>query len=131
MIRQRKGIIFIESELLQLTDEYKVIEPDVTKINQSSVEIILPDFVPQFNTPEFKNRLNLFLQSSLPIQITYAVHFVNAIQLAKIIPVFCNWYNALIYNYKEESTDLQNNQIAINTTALNNLITEIYADEKK
>jgi hypothetical protein len=141
MIQQCKGFIFIETGLFQLTDDYKIAAVSTTNNNQnaasvySAVEIILPDFIPQFTTPEFKSRLDLFLQNALPVQISYTLHFVNAIQLAKIIPVFCSWYNALMYTYKDDSTDLQNNQIAANTVALTNLITEIYAeinaDEKK
>jgi hypothetical protein len=137
MIQQCKGLIFIETGLFQLADDYKIAAVSTADNNQntasiySAVEIILPDFIPQFNTPGFKNRLDLFMQNALPVQISYTLHFVNAIQLAKIIPVFCSWYNALMYTYKDDSTDLQNNQIAANTIALTNLITDIYAHEKK
>ena len=68
----------------------------------SRVEIILPAFIPQFNTMAFQNRLNLFLQNEFPAQINYRCHFVTPGFLKELIPVFASWHNTLVYDTDSE-----------------------------
>lgn len=92
MIQQRKGIIFLENNLLLQSPQVAA-----SMTLDTEVVLIFPDFIPQFNTAQFKNRLDLFLQNTLPVQLPYKYHFVNAGMLEKIIPAFINWHNNLIY----------------------------------
>jgi len=69
------------------------------------VEIIFPAFIPQFSTQAFKNRLNLFLQNELPVQITYGCHFIPPKLLEELIPVFASWHNTLVYDVNNELCD--------------------------
>lgn len=91
MIRQRKGLIFIETSMLKHQAE------DQSPTSDNEVILIFPDFIPALNTWEFKNRLDLFLQNMLPVQVSYAYRFVNAAQLKNCIDAYTSWHNGLLY----------------------------------
>ena len=71
---------------------------DTFPIFKSDVEIIFPEFICQSDKEEFKNRLDLFLQNTLPVQVSYELHFIGGDQLKVFIPAFINWHNSLVYN---------------------------------
>ncbi len=57
--------------------------------------LFFPDFVPQFTQPDFTSRMNVFLDSSLPVHIEAAVSIITSDQLTELILKFCNWRNSL------------------------------------
>ena len=78
----------------------------------NKLEIILPAFVPQINKPAFTNRLNFFLKNTLPVQLDFNCHFVDADTLGKLIPAFTDWHNALIYDDKGHVPDAERSKTA-------------------
>lgn len=88
MIQQRKGMFLIETCLL-----LQVLGPGFTF--DCDIFIILPAFVPPFNTQAFSNRLGLLLQCSLPLQCNYSIKFLDVPALQAMIIAFTNWYNLL------------------------------------
>jgi hypothetical protein len=83
------------------TESFEIERFDEFPIFKSDVEIIFPAFIDQSNTDEFKNRLDLFLQNTLPVQVEYECHFIGSDQLTVFIAAFVNWHNSLIYNDKK------------------------------
>lgn len=84
-----------------------------------TITLLFPDYIPYFNTDYFKNRLDTFLENTLPIEVSYSYRFVNQETLNSFIPAYTDWYNNLIYNnsaYKK-TTDT--------ATALFNIINNI------
>jgi hypothetical protein len=94
----------------------------VGPVLNSSLKLVFPKFIPQLNTPEFKERLNFFLQTTLPVSVPYQCYFVDAHELEKLIPVFVGWHNSLIYNNKKR---LFNNQQRVCSQDLALLLTKI------
>jgi len=97
MIRQRKGMLFFETGLL-----FEFGGPETLKFRndpafENSVQLLLPAFIDSLNTPEFKARLDLFLESSLPVQIDCKCRFVESDDLVRLIPAFVKWHNLLVY----------------------------------
>jgi hypothetical protein len=84
----------------------------------NKLEVILPGFVPQINTPAFTNRMNFFLTNMLPVQLNFNCHFVDADMIQKLIPAFANWHNALIYDDREQAPDTKRRQTAAILAAL-------------
>jgi hypothetical protein len=74
-------------------DEFPIFENDL--------ELIFPAFINEVSSAEFTNRLDVFLQSSLPVQVSYGYHFIGDNQLEAFIPAFVHCHNQLIYNYKQ------------------------------
>lgn len=69
--------------------------------NSESIEtitLLFPDYIPYFNTDYFKNRLDTFLENTLPIEVSYNYRFINQETLNSFIPAYIDWYNNLIYN---------------------------------
>ncbi len=71
-------------------------------IFNNTVLFIFPDFIPDLNTQKFKNRLNVFLESELPVQIGPKVLFLCKDVLEKLIPEYVLWYNNLLYDVKTD-----------------------------
>lgn len=82
------------------------------KLFDNKLEIIFPAFIPQFNTPAFKNRLNFFLQNALPVQLDFSCYFAKADFLGRAIPAFANWHNALRYDDKGPAPEAERGQTA-------------------
>lgn len=96
LITNRKGFIFIETALLN--NDINGEGPgagSAIPVNEG-VELIFPAFIPGLNTPRFRSRLDLFLQTMLPVQITYKYRFADEAQMEKCITDFANWHNSLI-----------------------------------
>ncbi len=70
-------------------------------IFNNTVVCIFPDFISQFATVAFQNRVRFFLENELPVQVTSRCYFINSIMLERLIPEFVNWHNNLIYQSEE------------------------------
>ncbi|NQY29153.1 MAG: hypothetical protein HRT69_06750 [Flavobacteriaceae bacterium] len=86
-------------------------------IFQYSEMLFFPDFVPQFTQVNFTSRINIFLESILPVYVETSVNAISSIQLKKLIPKFCNWRNSL---RKVEVTEEEQlvNELELEKTAL-------------
>jgi hypothetical protein len=107
LIMNRRGILFIETGLLH----YCVNDPKFggnanadEVVTDNTLLIIIPAFIPSLNTEEFKKRLDIFLQYSLPINLTtnaspqgYSVHYAETKLLEKLIPAFGAWQTDMRY----------------------------------
>jgi hypothetical protein len=90
----------------------------------NGVELIFPSFIPQLNSVDFRNRLDLFLQNNLPVQVSYKCHFVSSDILKNLITVFTDWHNDIAYSDKVITNDIT----TLNTQhagTLTSLLTEI------
>jgi hypothetical protein len=105
MIQQRRGVICIETGLLQYFLNNKA--PEETTSNE--VVLIFPSFTLQqmnttpleFNTISFRNRLNLFLENSLPVSMPFQYYVADEDAMQEIIPAYATWINSLRFLYKE------------------------------
>ena len=95
----------------------------------NGVELLLPSFIPQFSTIEFSNRLDLFLQDTLPVYIGAKLRLADNDKLKLIIPAFAAWHNSLLYKDAEngEVDDTQQQRQFAGTLA--GLITAIKPSE--
>ncbi len=66
--------------------------------NSKDLNFIFPSYIPQFSSVAFKQRVELFLQENLPVNIRYRVYYPSYNELKKIIPAFANFYNAIRSN---------------------------------
>jgi hypothetical protein len=73
-----------------------------TKIFKKTVLLLFPDFIPLFQTPEFKKRLKQFLKINLAVNVTYECFFLNSQQLEGFIPNYIHWYESLRYKDNSE-----------------------------
>ncbi|QHS56453.1 hypothetical protein GWR56_13230 [Mucilaginibacter sp. 14171R-50] len=73
---------------------------DEFPVFKSDVEFIFPDFILPTDKPAFEKRIQYFLQQSLPVHLTYDVHFLGTEQLEAFIPAFVYWHNQLIFKPK-------------------------------
>lgn len=100
MIRHRRGLILIETGFL-----FHFADPASYPVMNNQVELIFPDFIPQFKTEDFKNRLKIFLQAEMPVQVVCNCRFVDSGTLKKLIPAFVHWHNNLRYHEKKQFPD--------------------------
>ena len=119
MIRHRRGLIFMETGFL-----YNLADPDNYPVLNNEVELIFPGFMPQLYSSEFNDRLTLFLQDSLPAQVTYSIRFVDTELLEKLILAFVQWHNGLIYRDKNQPWGKPLNVCAKELVAVLNEITK-------
>lgn len=63
----------------------------------------------QFNSPAFKQSLELFLENELPCETQAEVYLANASDLIALIPAFTAWHNSLLYYYPNPTVDSQPN----------------------
>ncbi|WP_163411030.1 hypothetical protein [Flavobacterium ajazii] len=81
-----------------------------SKIFKKSTFLILPNFIPLFQTAEFKKRLKQFLKINLPVNVSCECLFLSSQELESFIPDYMFWYESL--RYKNESipikTDYEN-----------------------
>ncbi|AXG74376.1 hypothetical protein DVK85_09085 [Flavobacterium arcticum] len=105
IITQRQGFIFIELPLLLKTVYGNDIINKTENIlecqfDSNSVLLIFPDFVPEFITDDFSNRVALFMQDTLPVHIDYNYVTTGWELLTEIIVAFSDWHNSLRYSPK-------------------------------
>lgn len=67
---------------------------------------IFPNFIPEFMTPEWENRLGYFMDSQLPLHVSQHTMYLSAENLQTLIPSYISWYNSNIYsaNKKNKTT---------------------------
>lgn len=68
------------------------------KINylfESDLLLVFPDTI---KTPGFNDRLDLFMQSSLPVTVNWNLEFADVKTLKKLIPVFSKWHESLRFH---------------------------------
>ncbi|MBI3134479.1 MAG: hypothetical protein HYZ14_07350 [Bacteroidetes bacterium] len=99
MIEERRGVIFVETNLLMQALDAQGNAYAQKPLFQYDVVILLPDFIQPFTTAAFRNRLNYFLQTSLPAYTSAATALVSVDNLATIIPAFVNYHNTLIFKH--------------------------------
>lgn len=63
----------------------------------NGVELFFPDFIGQFTTSEFDERIHLFMACTLPVTVKFNYHLVRSEELALIIPLYVAWYESLRY----------------------------------
>ncbi len=57
--------------------------------------LVFPDYVNGINSPEFNERLNLFLEDTLPVQVTYSTLCLSAIEMEILIQLYVAWHNSI------------------------------------
>lgn len=65
---------------------------------KDTIELVFPDFIPVFTTPAFKERLDLFFNNTLPIELSFTFRLANQEQLTNMIPAYVEWHNSMVYN---------------------------------
>jgi hypothetical protein len=100
MIEQRRGFIFIETSLLNYHTQ-KTEQEITSALPPNELIFLFPSFITTLRSAAFLSRLDFFLQNEMPVRLTCQYHFLDAAQLQKIIPVFTDWHNCLIYNDPE------------------------------
>jgi hypothetical protein len=113
MITERRGLVIIETGLLQSFS--------TVPSNGEQVVLIFPAFIPQFNTETFKSRLELFLQETMPVQVSYRCLFLSNNMLEVLIIEFADWHNELI----NLSTAAANTRLVASASSLMEVINEI------
>ena len=98
-------------------------------IFQYSSMLFFPDFVAQFTQVDFTTRMDIFLESMLPVHMETTVNTISGTQLNKLIPKFCNWRNNLrkVGATKEE---LLENELELEKTALELIALLIEIDDE-
>jgi hypothetical protein len=69
---------------------------------QNTLLYIFPDFIPDFKTSEWKQRLSYFLESQVPLHVQIQPVYANAKRLETLIPLYTTWYNAMLYKATKE-----------------------------
>lgn len=108
LVHQRRGLVMIEASLLQ-----HFIKNPVNKFRGDDILLFFPSFIPHFMTKGFQERLDHFLQHSLPIGISYKNYFVDSNTLLQLIPVYGKWLNSIRYNPHEKIDGSQDNSIKL------------------
>ena len=57
--------------------------------------LIFPDYVDSFTDLHFETRLELLLESTVPVQVSHKFLKASVSELSDLIPKFCDWRNAL------------------------------------
>lgn len=119
MITERKGLVMIETALLL---PYTTLPPGTTQ-----VVLIFPAFIPQLNTVAFKDRLALFLQENMPVQVSYSCYFLSSTMLEILIMAFADWHNGMIYpSDPAADTNPVSNADSL-TQIIHQITTDVYA----
>lgn len=104
-MEKRCGIILIETGLLlqrllsAAGRDATEMPPDATllgqHIGQTDLLLVFPDFIPQFQGVEFRNRLSLFLDDNLPADLTCLPIYLGSLALEEVIPNFIAWHDSM------------------------------------
>ncbi len=98
MIRQRKGLFYIETSLLAkcLGDDTELENYWIFNFDTLTV---FPNYIETLQTNEFQTRLSLFEEASLPPNVVNKVLYADGPQMALLIFSFTFWHNAMTYNW--------------------------------
>jgi len=99
------------------------------KFFDHNIELIFPAFVfPEEIRVVFKQRLDIFLQNTLPVQVTCKCHFVDADVLEPLIEAYMGWHDTLIFTEEKPTSQIPiKNYAAI----LTELLIKINLDENE
>lgn len=67
-------------------------------ILQDLLHLFVPDYLSFFSESVFTNTLDHFMADSIAPHIGYRLYMLNTEQLERLIAVFSQWYNSLIFN---------------------------------
>jgi hypothetical protein len=123
MISQRRGMILIETGLVYQYSKSDFLANPPAKFD-NHIMIVFPEFIRTLNNQDFKNRLELFLENTLPVRMTYHYYFAGHELLARLIPLYARWHNCLAYDAKHE-LHLNYTALEESATALIPLLAEI------
>jgi hypothetical protein len=101
LIHQRRGLILIETRLLfrgYSGPEAERPSQSCLKTDIPDLVLVFPDFVPQVNSPAFKQSLAVFMEESLAADLSYRDIRLTQEELVSFIPAFALFHNQLIYN---------------------------------
>lgn len=120
LISERRGLILVENCVLRHT---KASMPEMYRNDRKSddsgtgITLLLPGFIPELNTPAFRERLQLYLDNTLPVSVPYRCFFISGEMMVRVIPAFARWFNSLKYikgktarvkGTKEKATEFSN-----------------------
>jgi hypothetical protein len=112
LTQQRRGSIVIETAVLNYFFNRQTVE---AKVNDADdLLFFFPSFIPHFMTPGFRQRLNYFLQHSLPVGISFDIYFISSDTLLNLIPAWGNWINSIRHNNKNEDRSQQSSAKLMN-----------------
>ncbi|MBC8754340.1 hypothetical protein H2O64_06635 [Kordia sp. YSTF-M3] len=66
---------------------------------------IFPDFIKDFSTSTWQQRLSYFMECQLPIELQANPLYATVENMQTLIPLYVSWFNANIYNATTESYD--------------------------
>lgn len=89
------------------------------------VFLFFPDFIAQFKTPAFDRRLNVFLESFLPVQVQYEYFHMDKIELEVLRVLFTLWHNSLVFKKSQKQK-----KISKRASSLVRLIREIKSSSR-
>lgn len=101
-----------------------------SKVFKKDLLILFPDFVPAFQTKEFKQRLKQFLKISLPVNVSFKCVFINSQDFGAFILNYINWHKSLRFkdltslSQAEAAVHLKPVQPALNVISSLNQILE-------
>ncbi len=111
LITQRKGFLCIETDLLKKSVGYE--QPIIDPFFNNTLIFIFPKFFEgkeDFKISDFNNRLTYFLESELPVQVSWDKFYAEGKSLKEIIIAYSTWYNNLRFN--QEQGTLNSNGLA-------------------
>ncbi|WP_316821918.1 hypothetical protein [Pedobacter gandavensis] len=97
MIMERRGLLVIETGLLFPDHEIPS--------GIAQVMLIFPAFIPQLQTEAFMERLTLFMEETMPVQVSYCCYFLIPSVLEILIIAYAEWHNSLIHSKRSGVTE--------------------------
>ncbi len=85
----------------------------IGRLFNSDLLLIFPGFVDTVTTALFKNRLDKFLQNTLPVTASYSPEFVDLKTLIILIPAFIKWHESLRFHPPPVEKTLSGNAIPV------------------
>lgn len=128
MIRNRRGVIAIETGLLFKFGGQKLQELKNDPVFDNKLILFFPSFIPAFNNDGFKGRLDLFFQSALPVEVPGKHYFIDSGMLLLLIELFTAWHNLMVYDETKKNY-FENTELEISAAALALLIITINDQE--
>jgi hypothetical protein len=101
MIRERRGVIAIETGLLFRPGGDILTELQKDPVFNNKVILFFPDFIPGLIEPDFEGRLELLCESAMPAEVPCQPYLLGTGELQVLISVFAVWHNELIYSAKK------------------------------
>lgn len=117
LILYSRGLLLLELPIVLNSIQANEASYPETVFDSDTIVMLFPDFISEFTTENFSNRLKLFTENTIPAHLNCQVFFVSADFLKSFIPVFADWHNSLRYNNDDADTS---NEKALSLLALIN-----------